>query len=411
MATTGSYALRTFSTAAQAEIQRLQGQVELFRHKELAYYRRCGLQNGMAIAECGSGPGYLIDGILEAFPACHCTAVEIDPEMVAVHKERLAARGDARCTVVQSSILATGLADSSFDFVITRLVLEHLPEPLIAAREIWRILKPGGRAVFIDNDFKFHLMTHPPLPELDLLYEAYCKSMSARGGNPRIGLELPGLLKQAGFDDIDADILCAHSAAVGDRAFLKAESVGISSQLVKDGYLPAAALDAIAEGWHNLLGLKEHGFFRQIFCAAGRKNGGQARAMEAAPVRANPAAADQAQAITSCSPENRYGLIEAFIRGQIALATGAAAAELDAHAPLAALGFDSLGAIELKTLIKSELGIDIAIADFFMGQSIPGIARLLENTLNKTLPVAPPPEQVPQAEPRDRSVVWDEGII
>jgi SAM-dependent methyltransferase len=43
---------------------------------------------------------------------------------------------------------AQPFADASFDLVVTQDVLEHLPEPLPALREIHRTLKPGGRHVF-----------------------------------------------------------------------------------------------------------------------------------------------------------------------------------------------------------------------------------------------------------------------
>jgi aspartate racemase len=58
------------------------------------------------------------------------------------------------------------LPDESFDFVIARLVLEHLPDPLAALKEVLRVLKVGCRAVFIDNDFDLHERTWPDSPAL-----------------------------------------------------------------------------------------------------------------------------------------------------------------------------------------------------------------------------------------------------
>jgi len=39
-------------------------------------------------------------------------------------------------------------ADASFDLVLSSDVLEHMPNPYDAHREIWRVLKPGGRHIF-----------------------------------------------------------------------------------------------------------------------------------------------------------------------------------------------------------------------------------------------------------------------
>ncbi len=37
--------------------------------------------------------------------------------------------------------------DGSSDFIIASEILEHLNDPALAAREIWRVLKPGGKAI------------------------------------------------------------------------------------------------------------------------------------------------------------------------------------------------------------------------------------------------------------------------
>jgi SAM-dependent methyltransferase len=39
-------------------------------------------------------------------------------------------------------------ANESFDLVLTSDVLEHIPDPYAAHREIFRVLKPGGRHIF-----------------------------------------------------------------------------------------------------------------------------------------------------------------------------------------------------------------------------------------------------------------------
>lgn len=50
--------------------------------------------------------------------------------------------------VRNEDLQALSFADASFDFVLSSDVFEHIPDPYQAHREIFRVLKPGGRHVF-----------------------------------------------------------------------------------------------------------------------------------------------------------------------------------------------------------------------------------------------------------------------
>jgi len=266
-----SYQISSVAGNVAGEIDRLKAQVELFWAKEIKHYIEFGLRDGMQIAELGSGPGFVSEKILEKFPAAYVTAVEIDPLLVNYAKNYLAQKKLDNVKVIQGSIMETGLPDNSFDFAIIRLVLEHLPDPVNAVREVFRILKPGGKAVFIDNDFEMHIMTCPEVRELRELYDAYCQARYAESGNPKIGRELPVILKQGGFSKIDFEIISAHSGIVGDEMFFKSEGIGIPSQLVRDGYLSSKVLGKVSLEWRRMLKSESHSIMRQLYMAAGEK--------------------------------------------------------------------------------------------------------------------------------------------
>lgn len=54
----------------------------------------------------------------------------------------------------------TGVEDGSFDCILSTAVLEHLEEPLLALREAYRVLKPGGYAIYTAPLF-WHLHEEP----------------------------------------------------------------------------------------------------------------------------------------------------------------------------------------------------------------------------------------------------------
>jgi SAM-dependent methyltransferase len=56
--------------------------------------------------------------------------------------------GSTAPDVPNQSLMGLTYADNSFDLVLTSETLEHVPDANIALREIFRVLKPGGRHIF-----------------------------------------------------------------------------------------------------------------------------------------------------------------------------------------------------------------------------------------------------------------------
>ena len=271
MSTQVSYRVASIAGSVEKEIARLGGQVELFWSNELKHYVEFGLRDGMSIVELGCGPGFSTEKLLDRFPSIGITALDVDPMLLDVARDRLDERHGDRLELTHGSILETGLPDDTFDFALTRLVLEHLPDPVAAVREVVRILKPGGIAMFVDNDFEMHVMTSPRIEALGELYDAYCRARIAEGGNPRIGRELPRVLSEGGLSEVGFEVLSAHSDLVGSELFLSSEGVGIPTKLVRDGFLPSRSLARIVVRWRDLLNDPRHCILRQLYLAAGVK--------------------------------------------------------------------------------------------------------------------------------------------
>lgn len=374
----GSYSLETFTDNREREIARLRHQVALFWEREFAQYRAYGLRDDMDVLDCGCGPGFILEEILTALPGCRGVALEVEKHFIVHLQKRFSERGIHRYRVINGDVTEIALPDNSVDFVVMRLVLEHLPEPLAALREVQRVMKPGGTAVMIDNDFDLHLKTYPHMPALKELYDAYCRCRIDQGGNPCIGRELPLLLQQAGFSDIRFDILCAHSALTGDQAFSQSEDVSISTQLLNDGYLSSEAFERIALEWHGVLRSARHAFFRQLFVAAGTKSaaGPAATVPEHKPEMAAPRSVSSGPPVVSGpDAEASFSRIALYVQQQVGRLIDSPPDSIDQNAALLDMGFDSLAAVDLKMSIRNDLNVEITIAQFFKLRSIAEIAR------------------------------------
>lgn len=121
---------------------------------------------GLAL-ETGCGRGVGAEIILDRFGAERVHGFDLDPDMVRMARERLARRGNQhRFWVGTASAIPApnGVYDQVFDFGI----LHHVIRWRTAVREIFRVLKPGGR-LYVEEylrDFICHpvwrtLLDHP----------------------------------------------------------------------------------------------------------------------------------------------------------------------------------------------------------------------------------------------------------
>ncbi|MCW3023873.1 MAG: class SAM-dependent methyltransferase [Conexibacter sp.] len=97
--------------------------------------------------ELGAGTGYFSLNLLQAGVITDATCTDISQGMVdtlAANAQRLGLQVDARIADAE----ALPFDDDSFDLVLGHAVLHHLPDLDQAWREILRVLRPGGVAVF-----------------------------------------------------------------------------------------------------------------------------------------------------------------------------------------------------------------------------------------------------------------------
>lgn len=117
----------------------------------LADWRR-DLLAGLAgdVLEIGAGTGHN----LRWYPATVSRLVltEPDPHMRArLEAKRSTASGPASVEVHPHAADALGFDDHSFDAVISTLVLCSVPDPDATLAEIRRVLRPGGRFVYLEH--------------------------------------------------------------------------------------------------------------------------------------------------------------------------------------------------------------------------------------------------------------------
>lgn len=202
----------------ESELARLKVQLMLSWERELRLLRWLGLQDGMTILELGCGPGYVTEQLQQSFPNSTIVSLDVDSVMLERAAAYLQTQTERVPDMVAASILATSFSDNQFDFAIARYLFQHLPEPIKAAREVRRVLKPGGTLAVIDVDLMLWGIVSPYYPQLHSVFGR--TSPAEQGGNRLIGRQLWGILKKAGYNQPELDAFVYHSDSLGVEPFL-----------------------------------------------------------------------------------------------------------------------------------------------------------------------------------------------
>jgi ubiquinone/menaquinone biosynthesis C-methylase UbiE len=100
------------------------------------------------VLEVGAGTGANVELYPDAVE--ELVLAEPDPHMTARLREKLAQWGSG-AEVVEAPAERLPFEDSSFDTVVVTLVLCTVPDPRAALTEIARVLRPGGKLLFIEH--------------------------------------------------------------------------------------------------------------------------------------------------------------------------------------------------------------------------------------------------------------------
>ncbi|MFJ5594745.1 methyltransferase domain-containing protein [Streptomyces noursei] len=216
-------------------------------------------QGSVVDLDCGAGPA--LAAFARRYPQAQLIGYDRAGESLAKARARLKHHAGPVKLAAADLREQLPLEDASVDVVISSNLLECLPEPSLLLDEVWRVLRPGGGAVFSHSDFDSLIVSGPPAGLDRKILHAFADDappwMDSSDG--RMGRKLPGLVAASQLTRSHVETLVTQSTdlaghaarRVGDiRGALRATALRDCGQVdtveVEEWY--AAVRQAAAEG-------------------------------------------------------------------------------------------------------------------------------------------------------------------
>lgn len=195
----------------------------------------------MRILEAGCGRGFYLR-MYRHLSDCALVGAELDGAILQIARQNVGSLPDILLN--QADITRLPYASGSFDGVILSEVLEHIPEEGAALREIWRVLKPGGRVAITVPNANYPFFWDPINKTLETLF-----------GRPIRSGPLAGIwanhVRLYEREELRARVVTAGFTVRAERAFTHHSFpfqhnlvYGLGKPLLESGLLPAGLAQA-----------------------------------------------------------------------------------------------------------------------------------------------------------------------
>lgn len=186
--------------------ERLRILSRVMRPTTLSLIDRAAIAQGAACLDIGCGGGDVTLELADVVgPSGSVVGTDTDAAMLKLAEHEAAQRSCGNVEYRLADVHDT-VGEAIFDVAYARFVLTHLSDPAAALAGMHAALRPGGVVVVEDIDSTGHFC-YPDHAAVRRYIELYVAVVQKRGGDPNIGLRLPGLLLNAGFERVQMHVV------------------------------------------------------------------------------------------------------------------------------------------------------------------------------------------------------------
>jgi len=205
--------------ADESMVRNLAAQAEAIWPQEEPIFARHSPRSGNVL-DVGCGTGEITARLAERFPESSFIGVDLEEAHLERARSRCAPFG-ARVDFRYGDALSLPFPDEQFDLVVCRHLLQAVPDAPQVVREIRRVLRPGGRAHLIAEDYGM-LLCHPTNLDSDGFWQRIPQQFGAATGcDFHVGRKMFTLLHDLNMRDIAVDYVVLDTLRVERDTFAR----------------------------------------------------------------------------------------------------------------------------------------------------------------------------------------------
>lgn len=178
---------------------------------------RLSLQPGERVLDIGTGPGFLLTEIAEQVGSGGTfSGLDMSESMLALARSRCArSPHTARIRLVQGDATALPYPDDTFDVAVATQVYCYVGALPTALGELFRVLRPGGRALILDTDWDSLVWHASDQKRMNRFMAIWCE----RFNDAHLPRTLSRQLRAVGFQIASRDVLTFFNPEYNTQSF------------------------------------------------------------------------------------------------------------------------------------------------------------------------------------------------
>lgn len=236
---TDNYAIR----GGRAGRERLQILHQALTPTTLEFFNRANIGPGQRGLDLGCAGGAVSQDLARIVgPQGSVTGMDKDPENITAARVMAKVLGLFQLKYKLADLEAWEAESDQYDFVYARFLLTHLSDPAALIAKMYTTLRPGGRVLLEDIDFRGHFC-HPDNDAFYHYVALYTEVVKRLGADPNIGPRLPQLVQAAGFREMRFQVVqpVFHRGAGKQMSSLTLEN--IADALVREKLADEATIN------------------------------------------------------------------------------------------------------------------------------------------------------------------------